>query len=149
MGWLATLKKMGLIMSNFCRQFFSYFQGQKKDGSISTTKLHNISHMIFFFWNFWISFSPQNRLNIHDQCGDTSLCDFYIMTLVPTMILTPYFSDSTNYLTFGHGLQVGNTFWLLTPLSAQDTGNSLQTLSLSLKTNIHFIKWVKVLRLRL
>ena len=67
---------------------------------------------------------------------------------MPTMILTPYFSDSTNYLTFGHGLQVGNTFWLLTPLSAQDTGNSLQTLSLSLKTNIHFIKWVKVLRLR-
>ena len=63
------------------------------------------------------------------------------MTLVPTMILTPYFSDSTNYLTFGHGIQVGNTFWLLTPLSAQVGDYSIQaTLSSSSKTNRQFIK---------
>jgi hypothetical protein len=59
--------------------------------SVCTKKLHNIffiKEMFYFFLDFFL---PKNRLNIHNQlciyCStstrDTSLRDFYIMTLVP------------------------------------------------------------------
>ena len=93
LGWLAILKKMGANYEQLLRSFFSCFQGQKnvnlfyKHCRVGTKKFHNTYLFYKIFKKNQLKKITKNRLNIHNQfcialLRDTSLCDFYVMTLI-------------------------------------------------------------------
>ena len=117
LGRLAILKKNGgPIISNFWGRFFQVFWGKKISylkkniyTSVRTKKLHKNNFFNFFknllkfiFDLFLIFFWLKLCMIVYCSTGDTSLRDFYTMTLyVPLLICTWFFRH-----------QVGRTWFL-------------------------------------